>query len=393
MNINQIRTNQTLLHILFGQKTKKTTVSTKTDRSKRDTVTISDIGREQSIKPVSGRTRNTSIDDSIDLKAYIADARKTNREIIENAGTEIDTKPGEYVSTMLALRAALTDKYERLVAEAKTHADPERFIAAKYFDQGSVYYETDLSDAERSVGYQNEMWMYRTGHTFGVDMQDSLFRGIAIYGDVEEKDEIQFKRQLVNAQISNILKGAGIQPDSLGDNCTFSVDPYNYYITVEGVDVDTKATMENALNVGKNGKNLFRHIHYCATRDGCNSSQVNKVSYMKYQAYHQVYNYTGYKLDSLDEKDGTFYTKSGENILDLVDSAVENSEEVPDDYKAQTRNWIHELVLGVAARGWGNIPDMRLSILFTLNGLQDLNQSIIYQYGAENALREWYSVM
>ncbi len=47
---------------------------------------------------------------------------------------------------------------------------------------------------------------------------------------------------------------------------------------------------------------------------------------MKYEAYHQVYSYTGYELDKLEEKNGTYYTESGENILDLVDSAVESSE-------------------------------------------------------------------
>ena len=33
--------------------------------------------------------------------------------------------------------------------------------------------------------------------------------------------------------------------------------------------------------------------------------------------------YTGYELDTLEEKNGTYYTESGENILDLVDKAVE----------------------------------------------------------------------
>ena len=39
---------------------------------------------------------------------------------------------------------------------------------------------------------------------------------------------------------------------------------------------------------------------------------------MKYEAYHQVYSYTGYELDKLEEKNGTYYTESGENILDLL---------------------------------------------------------------------------
>lgn len=80
--------------------------------------------------------------------------------------------------------------------------------------------------------------------------------------------------------------------------------------------------MQNALNVGNNGKNLYKHIYYCSTQDGCESSQVTEESKMKYEAYHQVYSYTEYGLDKLEEKNGTYYTESGENILDLVDSAV-----------------------------------------------------------------------
>ena len=32
---------------------------------------------------------------------------------------------------------------------------------------------------------------------------------------------------------------------------------------------------------------------------------------MKYEAYKQVYSYTGYELDKLEEKNGTYYTESG----------------------------------------------------------------------------------
>ena len=35
--------------------------------------------------------------------------------------------------------------------------------------------------------------------------------------------------------------------------------------------------MQNALNVGNNGKNLYKHIYYCSTQDGCESSQVGSV--------------------------------------------------------------------------------------------------------------------
>ena len=57
------------------------------------------------------KTHNTSIDSSIDLKSYIASAKKTNQEIIENAGTQINAKTSEYMSTGKAFRG---DSYEDL---------------------------------------------------------------------------------------------------------------------------------------------------------------------------------------------------------------------------------------------------------------------------------------
>ena len=151
--------------------------------------------------------------------------------------------------------------------------------------------------------------------------------------------------------------------------------------------------MQNALNVGNNGKNLYKHIYYCSTQDGCESSQVTEESKMKYEAYHQVYSYTGYGLDKLEEKNGTYYTESGENILDLVDSAVESSGKVPKEFNQQMKNWIHDLISTISTRGWNNVPDMTLSILYGKSGLKDMNQLITYQYEADRMNRQWYSVL
>ena len=61
------------------------------------------------------------------------------------------------MSTGKAFRAALTEKYSKLVAEAKTHSNPENYIHSKYFDKSSEYYETNLTDTERRIAYNYEM--------------------------------------------------------------------------------------------------------------------------------------------------------------------------------------------------------------------------------------------
>ena len=367
MNIffnSRINANQSLLNVLFGQQQKAASSQNTGCRGTRDTLTISASGKEKLTKSTSGRTHNTSIDSSIDLKSYIASAKKTNQEIIENAGTQINAKTSEYMSTGKAFRAALTEKYSKLAAEAKTHSNPENYIHSKYFDKSSEYYETNLTDTERRIAYNYQMQMCRTGKINGV-----------------------------NSQISNILKQAGVDTSSITKDCTFTVDPYSYEITVDGVDEETKVLMQNALNVGNNGKNFYKHIYYCSTQDGCESSQVTEESKMKYEAYHQVYSYTGYGLDKLEEKNGTYYTESGENILDLVDSAVESSGKVPKEFNQQMKNWIHDLVSTISTRGWNNVPDMTLSILYGKSSLKDMNQLITYQYEADRMNRQWYSVL
>ena len=151
--------------------------------------------------------------------------------------------------------------------------------------------------------------------------------------------------------------------------------------------------MQKALDGGNGGKSLYKHMDYCSTQNGSYRSLAKEESKMKYETYHYVYSYTGYELDKLEEKNGTYYTESGENILDLVDSAVESSGKVPKEFKQQMKNWIHDLVTTISTRGWNNVPDMTLSILYGKSGLKDMNQLITYQYEADRMNRQWYSVL
>ena len=132
MNIflnNQVQRNRTLLDIMFGRKVQQTKNNKNVQSGRRDTVTISSEAQELSMKKsISGRTRNTSVDSTIDLQKYIDAARESNSVALENAGNEIDVNAVTYTSCSEAFRAALTDKYAKLVAEAKTHSNPEEAV-------------------------------------------------------------------------------------------------------------------------------------------------------------------------------------------------------------------------------------------------------------------------
>ena len=62
-------------------------------------------------------------------------------------------------------------------------------------------------------------------------------------------------------------------------------------------------------------------------------------------------------------------------------------------YLPDTNNWIHDLVSTISTRGWNNVPDMTLSILYGKSSLKDMNQLITYQYEADRMNRQWYSVL
>ena len=91
------------------------------------------------------------------------------------------------------------------------------------------------------------------------------------------------------------------------------------------------------------------------------------------------------------------YDKLETQMLELLDqlpdSAVESSGKVPKEFKQQMKNWIHDLISTISTRGWNNVPDMTLSILYGKSGLKDMNQLITYQYEADRMNRQWYSVL
>ena len=91
------------------------------------------------------------------------------------------------------------------------------------------------------------------------------------------------------------------------------------------------------------------------------------------------------------------YDKLELQILELLnqlpDSAVESSGKVPKEFKQQMKNWIHDLISTISTRGWNNVPDMTLSILYGKSGLKDMNQLITYQYEADRMNRQWHSVL
>ena len=77
--------------------------------------------------------------------------------------------------------------------------------------------------------------------------------------DVTEKQAHEYNRKTINMQLCNIFGNAGIDSTMLNKyNMTFSIDPYNYFLKVSGVDdAGLTAMLEKLLNKDNNARELF----------------------------------------------------------------------------------------------------------------------------------------
>lgn len=382
-----------LINYLFG----KGKVSTSKSNTKsptvnnRDTVTISAAGQALATSNVhsKGSNRNTNIDKTIDLQSYIDEVKKENEAALQDAGTSINAKGLNLKTYKDALYSALTDKYSRLVQEAKSHSNPEAYLRQKYFDSSSSFYQSNLSDEERSAGYNSEMDMLKNGKLSHTYYQDSLFRGMSF--DTDQEERYQLQRRTVNQQISNIFQQAGINQSDIPETCKFEVDPYSYRISVSGVDDDTKAKMENALNVGDNGKNLFIHISHATQQGKAENTQVDKVGLLKYQASAAVKEYTGLNLNEMRQEGSEYFTPEGKSIRDIVKEAIEKN--VGEKHRSEANSYLSYLLDEVGKINWKNSPNMVLGILYSQKGLKDIGQELVFDGYSQIGGDKWYSVL
>ena len=392
-DIIRLKQREAVLRLLFQNAHKdveKPLHAQKNVVAKRDCLTISSEAMEiQKTAQIYGQSENIKFYQNVDIASYFEAAREANQKTLEYAGDEI-TRSGQkcpYVSSGEVCYQILTDKYSKLIEEAKKHDDPEFYIERKYYDPTCPWFTSDLTREERSIGYRNEMSMLKRGKVVGANMLDSVFRINNLTLDYDEinASQISYYRQLCDAQLNFIFSKNKIEVGE-ASQYIFRVDPYSYYISVDCEDAAIKGKMESVLNQGENGKHLWQQIKWFSEQDGAHGTQIsNKLSIHKTWAYREVYRYTGYQLHELKEENGTYYTEDGTDIKTVIREEVWKDPifpyEAKEDYAQAVCGWIQE----VAEWGWQNVPDMVLSIGYSSAGLHDLGQDISFDYGSE-----WY---
>ncbi len=393
-NLMKLKWQQYTLDILLNNvKNKNQNVNvlkSKPTVYKQDELTLSkeavQLQKAQRTQKVANTSKNINIDKSINIDSYFEEAIEHNTLAIANAGESITSSPensAKYLDYCEVYHQIITDKYTSLVEIAKQKDNPEQYIQQKYFNPACDWFASDLTEEEREIGYRNEMSVLKRGTTQSLDFKDSFFRinNIKLSYQEEVCSEVSFDRQMLNNQINNIFQKNNIELKD-GENYYLSVNPYDYYISVEGVNEDKKHAMEQALNVGDNGKNLWSHIYYCSTRDEAKSSQTNLLSYQKHRTFLDVYEYTGYKLNELEPANGTYYTPDGKDIKVLIKNAVWKDEDIPIDFREGVVSSICDQITEICQYGWDNIPDMTLMISGNSQGMHDIKQNIDFGQGS-----------
>ena len=392
-DIIRLKQQEAVLRLLFQNEHKdveKRLRAQKNVATKRDCLTISSEAMEiQKTAQIYGQSENIKFDQTVDIASYFEAAREANQKTLENAGDEITRSRQKcpYVSSGEVCYQILTDKYSKLIEEAKKHDDPELYIERKYYDPTCPWFTSDLTREERSIGYRNEMSMLKRGKVVGANMLDSVFRinNLTLEYNEINASQISYYRQLCDAQLNFIFSKNKIEVGE-ASQYIFRVDPYSYYISVDCEDAAIKGKMESVLNQGENGKHLWQQINWFSEQDGAHSAQIsNKLSIDKTWAYREVYRYTGYQLHELKEENGTYYTEDGTDIKTVIREEVWKDPIFPYEAKEDYAQAVCGCIQEVAEWGWQNVPDMVLSIGYSSAGLHDLGQDISFDYGSE-----WY---
>lgn len=163
----------------------------------------------------------------------------------------------------------ITDEYAEIIRahyareheQNLTYDNPDIHIWDKYKNAASPDFRSDLSADERAWAYDQELDMLNGGK----HLQMSNPYAFAALGGAPDfataaNKALTASRNQMNQAIQDLFTANSIEiPTETSFRLT--VDQTNYYIKVEGLaDGDLTKTIEQVLNNGDNGKNLYNHL-------------------------------------------------------------------------------------------------------------------------------------
>lgn len=238
------------------------------------------------------------------------------------------TAKNSYKGPSEELKNKIDKMYEEINRRNKFFADPREHILRKYFDRTYLHYRVldgNFSSANRMEAYINEMRVLN-GEKPSVSVIDYAYHGNEaprIHGKIESFRQVIHDRLNMDFQMSKLFEENGIRIPN-GASLTFRSDLYTNRIAVLGkIDDDLKQKIETVLNQGKNADVLSLHIGYSASSLG-KSEQYSLEKSRLWNLASKIYRYTGYDMRDLEARDGSFFTKDGEDVLEKVAEGVKN---------------------------------------------------------------------
>ncbi|MFS0560723.1 DUF4885 domain-containing protein [Terribacillus sp. 179-K 1B1 HS] len=305
-----------------------------------------------------------------------------DRTVTDTGGVTIIKSNNPYESEGDIRIKILDEKYSRVNAINRTKSDPLGYIKDKYQNSKSPYFRSDLTAAERQAAYDNETeWLFK-GKAQNYNLQDAAFRNIRFNGEVEAENAKVYQRSQVNQQLQVLWNRNKIHIPQ-GTELTFTITPIDYKVRVSGTDDEALIEqIEQVLQSGDNGKELFLHIMKSQSSD---SAQFSEEAYKKYQAAREMYDVTGYRLKDLKVVDGRYVTPDGRDLLEVYKEGLEK-DPVQKHTASYAIAYYSSELSKIAEAGYDNIPDFILSIAYSNGSLRDVGQSKGYGTGDTNWL-------
>ena len=224
------------------------------------------------------------------------------------------------------LKNKIDKMYEEINRKNKSFADPREHILRKYFDRTYLHYRVldgNFSSANRMEAYINEMRVLN-GEKPSVSVIDYAYHGNEaprIHGEIESFRSAIHDRLNMDFQMSKLFEENNINIPS-GVTLTFRSDLYTNRISVLGeADDSLKRRIESVLNQGGNSEVLSLHIAFSASSLAKSEQYSNEKSSL-WNLANKIYRYTRYDMRNLEARDGSFFTKDGEDVIEKVAANV-----------------------------------------------------------------------
>ena len=267
-----------------------------------------------------------------------------------------------YSEENLAIRRldeSLCDWAASVRRSCKDENEVKRYLSKKYFGSEDFPYTKKWEEPEKYAMFENDYNAICFGTVKGANRQDPRISGKISKlnsADEYENQKNSTLQQIISNQFKNLLRNNNI---SLSDETIifFDINPYTYLANVTDNKNNAYGTLINTLiNSNDNSRELMFW--------GIGNSDSNKDSIIKWQAFHQIKDYTGLDLSKLQNKNGSFKTEDGQDLFDLLKDGIKKSKLRP-EYKGVAFDYISGLVNVVASKGWDNIPDLKLDIRYS----------------------------